>query len=110
VTQDKVNAVVFTKIGNPVPGEQALHDDDQAIEIGLDQFHQSLRTGLDILVCNDLPIVFDRADIEVLGGYVQISPRDPSEGNADARSTTLQLSACLRIIVTILGNQASNHG
>ena len=61
------NAVVFTAISNPVPGEQALHANDQVIEIELDQFHQSLWTSLDSLVCDDLPIVFDEADIEVLG-------------------------------------------
>ena len=70
MTQDKVNAVVLAEIGKPVPGEPALHADDQVITIGLDQFHQSLRTSLDVLMDKDLPLRVDEADLEVFSMQV----------------------------------------
>jgi hypothetical protein len=73
--QDKIKAVDFTELSNLVPVKQALHADNQVIEIGLDQFHQSLRMVLDIFVCDDLPIGFDEADIEVLGVQFRSIPQ-----------------------------------
>ena len=57
VAEDELDAFGLAEISEPVPGEDALGADDEAVAVGRDGFQERLGTGGEIPVEDDLAFV-----------------------------------------------------
>jgi len=53
------------QVSNPVPGEHAFHANHQIVTIGCDDFQQSTRRGLDILVDQRIALLIKNARMQI---------------------------------------------
>jgi len=72
VAEDKVDALPPAEIGAPVPGEDALGNDDEALAVGRDGGQEGLRAAPQVAVEEDLALPVE--DAEVQGPGVQVDP------------------------------------
>ena len=71
VPEDKRHAFAGTQIGQPVPGKDAFHTDDQVLPVGGDGFEKGGWASGHIPVHKDFPILVQ--DAEVHGTGMQIN-------------------------------------
>ena len=72
MTENELDALASTQVGDPVPGEHALDADDEIVAIGRDGFEEVLRSGPEVLVEPDFAIAVEDAQVHGLG--VQVDP------------------------------------
>ncbi len=72
MSQNELDPFPGTNISQPVPGEGALHTDNQALAEGGDCLEKGFLRGRQILVIDDFPCRLENADIHPAG--VQIYP------------------------------------
>jgi hypothetical protein len=57
MAEDELDSLLGAQIGQPVPAEEALDGDDQVLAEGFNGFPESLRTGSEVAVKQDLPLL-----------------------------------------------------
>jgi hypothetical protein len=72
VTQDKGNTLCSTHIGQPVPGEETLNRDNEALTRGRNGLEERFRRGLHIAVQQNFPLLTQEADVH--GAGMQVDP------------------------------------
>jgi hypothetical protein len=65
MAQDKRNTFLMTEIGKPVPGEHALHGNDDILTEGGDGVEEGISIGVHVPVFPDLSLVIQDADIHL---------------------------------------------
>ena len=63
----RIETLLGTQIGQPVPGEQALDGDNEVLAKRLDGFQESLGTGAQVAVKQDLALLVQDAHIHPAG-------------------------------------------
>ena len=67
MSEDKVNFMIGTKVGEPVPTKDAFDADDNVFDEGEDQFEEQFGIGLDILVEEHRSFMVQYADVHFPG-------------------------------------------
>jgi len=67
VTEDKGDTMLFTEIGDPVPGEHAFHRDHNILPEGFYDLEEDFAIGFDVSVQSDLPCFIEDAEIHFFG-------------------------------------------
>ena len=70
VAEHEGDPLAGAEIGEPVPGEDAFHRDDQVLTVGLDGPQEDPRIAANVLVKEDLPSLVENAQIH--GSGVQV--------------------------------------
>jgi len=70
MTQDKGNPFLDTKIGDPIPGEHALHGDDNVLPERVNGFEEDLTIGDKVSVQSDFSCLIQDAEIHFVGMQV----------------------------------------
>ena len=64
MSQHEGQALLRAQIGDPVPGEHALHGDDQVVPVGSDHGEERLRLGAEVFVDRDLALLVEDAHVD----------------------------------------------
>ena len=48
MAEDKLNIVIGTEVGDPIPREHTFDADNEIVPIGIDQFQECLWRGFDV--------------------------------------------------------------
>jgi hypothetical protein len=67
VAQDEFDVLLGAEIGQPLPTEDAFDSHDQVLPIGLDRFEESLGTGAQVAMQQNLPLWIQDAEIHPAG-------------------------------------------
>ena len=65
VTEHEVDVGVGAQVGDPVPAEEALNADDEAVEVGFDQFEKAVGITGDVAVDDLLAVRVEDAHVHV---------------------------------------------
>src|ERR687892_2190750 len=65
--QDKGNAFFSTEVSEPVPGEDTLNRDNQAVTVGGNSLEKRFRRGFHVAVQHDFPLVTQDTDVHASG-------------------------------------------
>jgi len=63
VAEDELDSLPLAEISEPVPGEDALGADDEAVAEGSDRLEQGLGGGDEVVVEDDLAVVREYAQV-----------------------------------------------
>jgi hypothetical protein len=67
VSQDEGNALFRAEVGEPIPGEDAFHGDDEAVTIGSNGLEKGFGSGFHIAVQQDFTVVTQDANVHGTG-------------------------------------------
>ena len=67
MAQDEGDALLSTEVGDPVPGEHALHGNDDVLSERLNGFEEDIPIGLDVAVEHDFSGAIKDAEVHFLG-------------------------------------------
>src|SRR4029453_6200590 len=70
VAQDELDSFLRAQIGQPVPAEDAFDGHDQVLAVGFDGFEESLGTGAEVTVQQNLPLGIEDTEIHPAGMQV----------------------------------------
>ena len=70
VAQDELDSFLGAQIGQPVPAEDAFDGHDQVLAVGLDGFQESLGTGAEVTVQQNLSLWIQDTEIHPAGMQV----------------------------------------
>jgi len=67
VAQDKRNVFLCTEVGNPIPGEDTLHGNDNVFAVGSNGLQKYIRVRFDVTVQNDFSLCVENTEVHTLG-------------------------------------------